>query len=787
MKFTDVFQSLLKKKDDGVEYFFSLMVDVDAAAVAVWRIEALQTPHIISFAHGKVKEDSWDARIAVVDRLLSAAEEKVGSGTAITKTVFGLSGEYLTSEGNIAESVQPHLKKLTKMLELSPAGFVPLSQAIVFQLRKEEGVPSSIILIGCSQHNAHVTIFRVGKQMSADRVRISDDPAVVVEEILKSHQEDSDVLPSRMLLYGGDSAVLEEVRAKLLKHPWPTRANFLHFPKIEILSIESLLTAVSLAGASELASEMTEHEAADATTIVAQPSLGAQPDSSQDEEPEFLSAEADPDGLIPQPEIEGVETLESTIESLGKDVEKAESTAIDEESNVALVTPESLGFRTQDLPSPHPVRHEDMEQAMSEQDEEDGEEESGAAPKFSLPFKLPSFSPRMFQSLAASFSRVRLPKMRGSLPFIIIAVVLVILCGLAWYELPHATVTVLVLPQSVEESTALSVNQATTVVDPTGKVIPGKKLEKSLSGEKTIAVTGKKNIGDPAKGAVVIYNKVTSGKTFAKGTVLTANNLSFTLDADISIASASEAIGSITFGKATAQVTAKEIGPNSNLPVGSEFAFAGVSATSVSARNDAAFTGGTSKQVTVVSRTDQDSLVKALTDDLVGQAKTQLAQSAAGGERLIDATIKTVVSDKTFDAEVDQQAKELHGKITITVSGLSVNDEDIKGLLTSLVTEKVPSGYTLSPDQTTVSVSNVVVKKDGSISLTAKLVAIALPKLDSVDIKKQLIGKDVTMALSILKKTTGVAGAEFRFRWSPTTGKLPMNPNNIEISVMTQQ
>ena len=136
---------------------------------------------------------------------------------------------------------------------------------------------------------------------------------------------------------------------------------------------------------------------------------------------------------------------------------------------------------------------------------------------------------------------------------------------------------------------------------------------------------------------MTVYNKVTSGKTFPKGTQLTTNSIAFTLDSDVSIASASESIGSITFGKATANVTAKDIGPNGNVTGSSEFTFSGISGNQISARNEAAFTGGNSKQVTVVSRADQDALVKALTTDLVAQAKQQLL-TVAGGERLIDAT-----------------------------------------------------------------------------------------------------------------------------------------------------
>lgn len=792
MKLTDALSNLIKKKEDGKEYYFSLYVDVDAAAVAVWSMDHTKTPTIVSFAHGVVREDSWESRTQVIDRLLSAAEDKVGSAKPITKTVFGMPGAYLTAEGNIAEEIRPQLKKLTNALELTPVGFVPLSQALAFSLKKDEGVPASIILLGCTKGAARVTLYRVGNLQSEDTVSLGDDPAAVVEGLLKIHQN-GDVLPSRMLLYGGDTGLLEDVRAKLLKHPWPTRANFLHFPKIEIVSVEALLQAVSLAGASELATGMAgADDAGIVSTVVAQPRTsepvsaagtsdadGVDTETSSEETPEAEEDEAE----------EAPDTLESEAEAIGAAVE-VEGTTDEDVSNVEMVTPESLGFRKKDVledatripPNKYqPVKAVNREELESEVLADDKEPKE----KFVLPFKLPVVSAAMFTPVMRWAYNLRLPK-AGNLPLIAGGIGIVLLAALLYYFLPRATVTVLVLPQLVEESAVLTVNSTATIADPASKIIPGHTQTKSVSGEKTIAVTGKKSIGDPAKGSVTIYNKLTSGKTFPKGTQLTGHSLSFTLDSDVSVASASEAVGSITFGKAQANVTAKDIGPNGNLPSGVEFTFANIGSANASARNDAAFTGGTSKSVTVVSRADQDSLVKALTDDLVGQAKTQLL-AGTGGERLIDQTVKTAVSDKTFDQEIDQQASQLHGKITSTVTGISMSDEDVKSILTSLVSAKVPTGYALAPDQTTVSVSNVTVKKDGTITLTAKLTATALPNIDTEALKRQIAGKDVTAALAILKRTTGVAAAEYNFAWSPTKTRLPMNRNNITITVSEQR
>ncbi len=783
MKLPDVLNGLLPKKEETKEYFFSLYLDTDAAAVSVWSVDDTHTPKIASYAHAKISPDTWEARIQVIDRLLSAAEDKVGVTKPIIKTVFGMPGVYLTADGNIAEVIRPHLKKLSQMLELTPVGFVPLSQAIAFSLKKNEGVPPSIILIGCSKDTAHVTLFRVGQMTHEDTIDLSVDPSGALEAVLKKRQ-DGDVLPSRMLVYGGNEEHLEEIRSKLLKHPWPTRTNFLHFPKIELVSLEAILTSVSLAGASEMAHDIGEaEESGVASTVVAQPVHTTQADEADvqekteahDEEEQDVPA-GDDDADEEETEDVVDEPVSGTIPSQEGSIVDELDTGEDEVSNVEMVTPESLGFRREDV----------LEDVKPKTATEAGFERKSEKSRIAFPFafKIPSVSFGKLGNIREVLGR--LPRTHGvGIPLLIGVVGLIVLTGILYYMLPRAKVTVLVASQTVDGSAALSVSTKSTIADSESKIIPGKTQEQSVSGEKTIAVTGKKNIGDPAKGTVTIYNKVTSGRNFAKGTVLTTGGIAFTLDSDVSVASASESIGSITFGKANANVTAKEIGPNGNVSASSEFTIASVSPSSVSARNESAFTGGTSKQVTVVSRADQDALVKALTDELVGQAKQQLMAQAAG-ERLIDQTIKTEVAEKVFDNEIDEESKDLHGKVTIKVTGISVTDADIQAALLPTAEAKIPSGYSLAPEQTTVTTSNVVVKKDGSITLTAKLTAVALPKVDAETLKSRLTGKSIDEALAILKETQGVSGAEFGFSLTPVKSRLPLNSKNITLTVMVQ-
>lgn len=694
MKLPAVFNQFVHKAPPAAERFLSLVLDVGFVEAAVWSVGESGKPTVEKSSSTKLSEDSWDGRIEAADQALSTLDDD-GSVSQLHKVVLGLSPAFLTASGDMEAASRSQIKSLCKELELEPIGFVPLTAALVHHLKVDEGVPPTVLLLSLTDSQLVVSVYKVGSLVAQKTIGL-DDVVADLEKTLKSFTE-LEVLPSRMLLYGPDEAALEEIKGKLLKHPWPTRANFMHFPKIELLQPKQAVAAVSLAGASELATEM------------------------------------------------------------GEEIKEEK-----EEPNVEVVTPEALGFKKEDV---------------IEEPEVEGEKKE----KKKMHFQMPVIP---VGRIKEAFSSISFPTGIG--PLVGIILLLILLIGLAFWFVPHAAVTVLEIAEKRTESATLTVDPTAAVADAATKTIPAKKQEKTVGGEKTLPVAGKKQVGDPAKGSVTVYNKVTSEKTFKKGTILTSGSLQFSLDDDIKVASASETIGSITFGKANGSVTAVAIGSQSNLPAGTEFTFKDTSSSVAIARNDAALTGGTSRDVTVVSRSDYDNFVKVMTAELVEKAKAELASGVTGREKLIDETVKTTVAEKTFSEELDQEAKELHGKLTITISGLSYSEDDVAAILADVVTSKLPAGYSIAPEQTTTTIEKATVKKDGTVVVTAKLVATALPAVDTKAIQKLLAGKTLDKAQESLRSITGVGGMEVNFRWWPWKGRFPINQNNISVSLAIQ-
>jgi len=784
MKLFEKIQHLVQKppKVEPV-IFLSLILDEAYVQAAAWTLDKENKPHIIQTTSERAAHPSWDDRIRMVDHAIGKLEEESGS-TKLSKVVLGLGDRFLTKEGDIEKSVRPHLKLLTQSLALSPLGFVPLSTSIAHFLRKIEGIPTSVILIGVTERDFDISIYRVGRLAFSITVKKTESEGEDIENALKACT-DAEVLPSRILLYGADEVRIEESKSLLLRHQWTAKANFLHYPKIELFPFVQLIDTVVAAGANEITQEIKEDE--------------DQYQSFQDSSKSDMSDVSDHDDDKVATDAPLVEEPESI--STGKEDK--------EKTHVVVVQPETMGFhestddREPNLSSSgdyeglpevvdeNPLEFDDikkenlLEKEMREEKEKNSMDDMLREEK-STPSKGARFAG--FHTIFHVGKRMyhKTPKKMMFLMVFIFILAAVVVFGVT-RVLPRASVTLTVLPKALTLQDTISIDPQRTDIDMEKKIIPANKLEKVVTGEKTVPATGKKKIGEAAKGSVTISNKTLSSYTLKKGTILTHGALRFSLVGDVSIASASENITKDvrTYGKATVGVVSETIGPEGNIPANADFTLKDYSSDTLSARNEQPFTGGTSKEVTVVSRADTDTLLKSLTADLIEKAKTELSQSVSGKERMIDQTVKTVVKEKLFIEEIDQEAKDLHGTLTVSVSAFTYNEEDVKSLLSRVLEKDIPSGYTVNPGRISVSIGEVIVAKDGKMSAKASLSAGAIPGINEEYIKKTIAGKKLSAVENELKTIPGVASAEFIFKWSFMKDVLPVNPDHISITVLT--
>ena len=440
-------------------------------------------------------------------------------------------------------------------------------------------------------------------------------------------------------------------------------------------------------------------------------------------------------------------TVKAIALSGGEEVAKSIGLIKPEEIVVEEINP-NFGFTTEDIqsatPEPEPVCETEIVTPPPAK--------KFILPKFSLP-TLPTFS-------LPSFGNWKFPVIGiGVLGFVIFG---------AWY-LPKANVSINTAEKMLEHSFTTTITTSNA--------------EGSASVSDAAATTGTKNVGDKATGTVTIVNGTSTSRTFVAGTqIVSPSGLKFSLDAQTQVASASGTVDNRVLGKATVKVTAVVIGTDSNLPAGTYLRIGTFAESDIVAKNDAAFSGGTSRQVKSVAKSDVDSLRTKLTDQAKTQARQQLEQKVAEGQMLIPETIVYTTANEELDRKIDEQADNVQLKLNIKAKGQLATKSELSTAISKELNPLIPSGFTIQE----IVNQKFTFKKTGGFDVF--VIAKLLPKVDLEEMVRTLAGKKLEQAKEYIQTVPSVTSVSFSI--SPSlpiiNSRLPWIPSHIKVSVMSQ-
>lgn len=235
------------------EHYWSLVIGKTWVEAGIWRVVGGKTEVVAEGGGASWQEDDEKTLAAAADSTLSAAAARIEKEDVVepTKVVFGLPPSW-TEEGNIKKEKLGLLKKLSQELELSPAGFVVIPEAIVYYLKTKEGAPPNIVLVGVFESEIDVSLVQNGKiQKTVEVARSMSLSADLAEGLARFTGNEQH--PSRIVLYNHKVSDLEEAKQNLLSADWKEAGiSFLHTPKVEILDEDIAVPAVSLAGGAEV-------------------------------------------------------------------------------------------------------------------------------------------------------------------------------------------------------------------------------------------------------------------------------------------------------------------------------------------------------------------------------------------------------------------------------------------------------------------------------------------------------------------------------------------------------
>lgn len=727
------------KKKEAIEYFFALNIAQEKLTCALWSIANNQL---------KILETASDT-YASLDDLTKLTDKLLDETLGIKelepqKILFGVPSAWLADENLKSEKLKV-LRELVKELELVPMAYVESSHALVHFLEKTEGIPPTAILVGFETRHLTVTVVRAGKIDGVRVVLRGENSGTDIEKALLTVTS-VETLPSKMLIYGSDTGQLKN---QLLSFPWMSKLSFLHFPKIDKLPEDIEIKSISFAGASEIDSNVSYAEApirsasvqSTQSTLITKDSEDA---AAEDRQPE-------------SPEGENLGFMVGDISA--KEREVAEDAETTEEETDSLKEHEAI---TEEFAIPQETRLIETE---------DFEHELPApAGSNSTPADLVKPAPKKF--LPGKFKHT-----------VILALIIgaVLLALSAYLLLPKAEVKIFVEPKILEKDTTVTADPNQKTVNEEGKIIPGQIIETDVSGSAKDTASGKRQIGDPAKGTIVIINNTDKGQSFSTGTVLTGpGGLKFKLDKTASVsATAADADSKSTV---TVTVTAIDLGADGNLPSKTNLTIGSFSASQFVARAEGNFSGGTSKEATVVSSEDQQRLLAKLSSDLRGQAQQKL-QEQFNNKKVLQEALSENITKKSYNKNLNDQATEFSLNLTIKYKGTAFEDKDLKSIVSKLVTTQVPEGFQLNLEDTETQAEVSKLEKDGKLIFLAKFKAKLLPKIDTDKIKNQIKGKSLSEAANAIKSMDNILGSEIKIspKLPPVLQRLPVLGKNIKI------
>ncbi len=290
--------------------------------------------------------------------------------------------------------------------------------------------------------------------------------------------------------------------------------------------------------------------------------------------------------------------------------------------------------------------------------------------------------------------------------------------------------------------------------------------------------TGKKDVGEKAKGTV----KFSTGSISNLGTTIPAGTQLTSSGGKVFLTDAAVTFTISNYNDAPTTVTAAASGASYNGANGSvSGAPSGVNATFT-----AATTGGTDKQITVVTADDvqkaTDALVERDKAAMQEQLKTQFGSNVIVLDSTLVVTQTGAVSTPAIDQEVPAGTKaKVSASLTATMTGVEKTeaskylDEYFAKQLEGKPEQKV---YSNGIDN--VTFTNVNAPKDAKI--TANIVATAQigPKIDDEAIKKAAAGKRYGEIQSAIEAVPGVNSVDVKF-WPFWVTSAPTNTNKINV------
>jgi hypothetical protein len=338
-------------------------------------------------------------------------------------------------------------------------------------------------------------------------------------------------------------------------------------------------------------------------------------------------------------------------------------------------------------------------------------------------------------------------RMVGSIVFI--GVLAFLLFGVALL-LPSTKVTL--MPETVDISCSLSVQASPELerIDFNSFRIPASVIKEEVKGEAWILTTGTKDSPDEkAKGTVIFINKTNSPIVIPKGTVVATSTGTTVRFITTEEANLPGEVGGI----ARVGVEAVLPGPSGNVGVNIINRVEGPLSLQVRVTNDEPTIGGTVKRVRMVTEVDKERLKASLLQQLITSAHAMMEEELKEGELVPKDSLNVdYILTEIYDKFVGEEADTLSLEMEVMVSGVVIDEGDVRNLVYKVLEAKVVEGYKLV-DRSFLFQRGEVTKVDEEgrgVTFAVRGSGFMIAQIDSGSVKEAIRGRGLDFAKEYL-------------------------------------
>lgn len=353
-------------------------------------------------------------------------------------------------------------------------------------------------------------------------------------------------------------------------------------------------------------------------------------------------------------------------------------------------------------------------------------------------------------------SRPKKPnKWLAKIAFVLIGIV--VFGFLFYYFYPKANIDLVIKSTPIEENIEITIDTSLNKVSDDNKSIPGEILTFKDNITQEFNATGKKDVGEKAKGTVTLSNGTGAVVDVSSGTKLeSSDGYIFIATSSVSVPAATatvDASGNVAKNPGTTNISVESEEAGDKYNIGSS-SFTVYNHSNVSGSSSSSFSGGVSKQITIVSKDDIKNAETKLESELHSKIKDNLiSQSQDKKLSLLADSIDYYDKKFSTDKNSGDETQKFNATISVSAKTIAFTEDNYRQNIIAALGDKVPSDKELiltSDDEIsqggyTVDYSQGVMKIEGTIK--TKLA----PKINYDQLKNELKGKSVVSAENYLK------------------------------------